>query len=323
MATWLRALIAFGCIGLGAANAQENYPSKPIRIIVSNAPGGVTDTIARTVGQRLTEAWGQQVVVENKPGANTQIAAELVARSAPDGYTLLLTPDVTFTINPSLYSKLTYDPMKDFAPVSGLVSTTHGLFAHMSLPAQGVRELIALAKAKPGEINYATVGIGSAPHLNMEMFQAAAGVKLTAVQYRGSTPALTDLAAGHVPLMFVNIGTAQGAWQAGKVKLLAVGAVQRLKQFPDVPTVAESGLAGFEARSWFGLFAPGGTPRDIVAKLNAEIQKILADPAFRERVLLPNTLEAIAGSPDDYTAMIRADAAKWAKVIGDAKLKVD
>jgi tripartite-type tricarboxylate transporter receptor subunit TctC len=324
MTVWLRLLLILCWLAPGGATAEEAaFPSKPIRIIVSNAPGGVTDTLARTIGQRLSETWGQQVVVENKPGANTQIAAELVARSAPDGHTLLLTPEVTFVINPSLYSKLAYDPVKDFVPISGLVSVNHTLVAHPSLPAQTIGELIALAKAKPGELNYATLGPGSAAHLNMEMFQGITGVKLTPVHYRGSTPALTDVIAGHVPMMFVNIGNAMSAWKAGNVKALAVASAKRLAQFPDLPTVAEGGVSGFAAGAWFGLFAPAGTPRNVIMRINAEVQKILADPEYRAKVLLPHVLEPIAGSPDEYAASIKADAAKWAKVIRDANLKAD
>jgi tripartite-type tricarboxylate transporter receptor subunit TctC len=318
------AWIALGWLACGAATAQDiGYPTKPIRFIVSNAPGGVTDTMARSIGQRLTETWGQQVVVENKPGANTQIAAEFVARSAPDGYTLLLTPEVTFVINPSLYKKLSYDPVKDFVPVSGLVSVNHALVVHPSLPVGSVGELIALAKSKPGEINYATLGPGSAAHLNMEMFMSATATKLTAVHYRGSTPALTDVTAGHVPVMFVNIGSVAGQWQAGKLKVLAIASAQRLAQFPDLATVAESGVPGYAAGSWFGLFAPGGTPRAVVEKLNAEVQRTLGETQFRDKVLIPNALTPIVSTPDQYAEQIAADAQKWARVIRDAGLKVE
>jgi tripartite-type tricarboxylate transporter receptor subunit TctC len=324
MTTWLRVLAAIGGLGFGMAAAQDSaYPSKPIRVIVSNAAGGVTDTLARTIGQRLTEIWGQQVVVENKPGANTQIAAEYVAKSAPDGHTLLMTPEVTFVINPNLYAKLPYDAVKDFIPVTGLVSVNHALVAHPSLPAQSVGELIALAKARPGELNYATLGPGSAAHLNMEMFQSMAGVKLTPVHYRGATPALTDVVGGHVPMMFVNIGSALSAWKGGKVKVLAIASAKRLGQFPELPTVAESGVPGFAAGSWFGLFAPAGTPREVVLRINAEVRRIMADPDYREKVLVPNTLEPITSSPEDYAASIRADTEKWGKVIHDAKLKIE
>jgi tripartite-type tricarboxylate transporter receptor subunit TctC len=311
------------CAGLSAAAAQEpNYPSKPIRIVVSSAPGGMTDTLARTLGQRLAASWGQHVVVENKPGANNQIGTEYVAKSAGDGYTLLLTPEVTFVVNPHLYAKLSYDPDKDFAPITGLASVNHALVVHPSLGVQSVQELIALAKSKPGELNYATLGIGSAAHLNMEMFQSMTSVKLTPVHYRGATPALTDVVAGHVPMMFINIGSAASAWKAGHVKILAIASPQRLALFPEVPTIAESGVPGFEAQSWFGLFAPSATPRDVVVKLNAEVQRILSDPEYREKVLAPNTLEPIPSTPEAYAALIKNDVQKWGRVIDAAKLKI-
>jgi len=324
MAPWLHTLTALGCLGLTPAIAQDQaYPSRPIRIVVSAAPGGATDILARTIGQRLAIAWNQQVIVENKPGANTQLAAEFVAHAPPDGHTLMVTAEVTFVVNPHLYSKLLYDPVRDFVPVSGLATVNHTLVAHPSLPAQNIRELIALAKAKPGELNYATLGIGSAAHLNMEMFQRMAGVKLTAVHYRGATPALIDVIAGHVPMMFVNLGNAMAAWKDGKVKALAVASPQRLARFPELPTVAESGVPGFSAGSWFGLFAPGGTPGAVVTRINAEVQRILADPDYREKILAPNVLEPVAGSPAQYTEMIRTDARKWGEVIRAAGIKVE
>jgi tripartite-type tricarboxylate transporter receptor subunit TctC len=311
------------CVAPNAAAAQEqNYPSKPIRIVVSSAPGGMTDTLARTLGQRLSASWGQHVVVENKPGANNQIGTEYVAKTPGDGYTLLLTPEVTFVVNPHLYAKLSYDPDKDFAPITGLASVNHALVVHPSLGVQTVQELIALAKAKPGELNYATLGIGSAAHLNMELFQSMTGVKLTSVHYRGATPALTDVVAGHVPMMFINIGSAASAWKAGHVKILAIASPKRLALFPEVPTVAESGVPGFEAQSWFGLFAPSATPRDVIIKINVEVQRILNDPEYREKVLAPNTLEPIPSTPEAYAALIRNDVQKWGRVIDAAGLKI-
>ena len=320
----LTALIATGCICLAAAeSAAQTYPSRPIHIVVSSSPGGVTDLLGRSLAARLGQAWDQQVVVENKPGANNQIGAEFVARSASDGHTLLVTPETTFVVNPSLYPKLPYDAEKDFVPVAGLAFVQQALVVHPSLAVSNVAELIALAKAKPGTINFASAGVGAGSHLNMELFQLLAGVKFVAVHYRSATPALTDVIAGHVPMMFINIGSALEPWRAGRVKLLAIGSAKRLPEFPDLPTVAESGVPGFEARSWFGLFAPSGTPRDVVAKLHGEVQRIFADPDYRRKVLQPNALQPIADSPDDYAALIKADAAKWGNVIRAANIKVD
>src|SRR6266487_3527558 len=265
MRTWLMAAVASVLLPAAAAGQEAGYPTRPVTIIVPAAPGGVTDALARTLAQRFTDAWGQQAIVENKPGANNQIAAEYVTKAAPDGYTLLIGPEVTFVVNPSLYAKLPYDTVKGFTPISGLVTINHALIVNPALPVQSVKDLIALAKQKPGEINYGTFGVGSSGHLNMELFQALSGAKFQAVHYKGATPALTDVVAGHIQMMFISVGSAVPQWKAGKVKLLAVGAKKRMPLLPEAPTVAESGLAGFEAVSWFGLFAPAGTPADVVA----------------------------------------------------------
>src|SRR5215468_4960011 len=307
-----------------AAAAQEaSYPTKPVTIIVPAAPGGVTDALARTLAQRFTEAWGQQVIVENKPGANNQIAAEYVTKSAPDGYTLLIGPEVTFVVNPSLYPKLPYDPVKGFTPISGLVTINHALIVNPALPVRNVKELIALAKQKPGKITYGTFGIGSSGHLNMELFQALAGVKFQDVPYKGATPALNDVVAGHVQMMFISVGSAVPQWKAGKVKFLAVGAAKRMALLPEIPTVAESGLPGYEAISWFGLFGPPGMPASIVAKINAEVRKTFADPEIKQSFLEKQYFESIAGSPEQLTSYIKSDEPKWRKVIKDAKVQAE
>jgi tripartite-type tricarboxylate transporter receptor subunit TctC len=236
MRTWLMAAVASVLLPAAAAGQDASYPTKPVTIIVPAAPGGVTDALARTLAQRFTDAWGQQVIVENKPGANNQIAAEYVTKAAPDGYTLLIGPETTFVVNPSLYPKLPYDPVKGFTPISGLVTINHALIVNPALPVQNVKELIALAKQKPGELNYGTFGIGSSGHLNMELFQALSGAKFQAVHYKGATPALTDVMAGHIQLMFISVGSAVPQWKADKVKLLAVGAAKRMALLPEVPT---------------------------------------------------------------------------------------
>ena len=320
----LRLLIVLGCLGLATATAQETiYPSKPIHIVVPAAPGGVTDILARALGQRLTETWHQQIVVENRAGANNIIAAEYVAKSVPDGYTLLLSSEGTFVTNPSVYTKLPYDPVRDFEPVTALARINHALIVGPSLPVKDLRELIELAKGKPEELSYGSFGAGSSGHLNMEMLQSMAGVKFVHLPYKGAAPALTDVAAGHVTMMFVSVGSAVPQWKAGKVKILAVGSLKRLPQLPEVPTVAESGLPGYEATSWFGLFVTGGTPREIVAKLNAETQHVFNDPAFREKILAPQLFEPITSSPEQFAEFIRTEAQKWGKVARDAKLRVD
>ena len=322
MTPCLRILAALILLAVPAAAATADYPVRQVHIVVPQSPGGVTDVIARALAQRLGEAWGQPVVVENKAGANYQIGALAVAKAEPDGYTLLVMSEA-FAINPLLTGKPPYDPDKDFAPITGLISINHALVAHPSLPANSVQELIALAKAKPGEINYGTYGVGSTGHLNMEMFQGAAGVKLTPVHYKGAAPALTDVIAGHIPLMFISVSSVVEGWRAGKLKLLAVGSARRLPQLPEVPTVAESGLPGFRAVTWFGLFATGGTPPDVVARINADFERIVADPAFRERFLAPQMFEPMVSSPEQFAAFLKAESQKWRKVIGDAKVSVE
>jgi tripartite-type tricarboxylate transporter receptor subunit TctC len=315
--------ITLAWIAMCAAPARaETYPSKPVTIVVTLAAGGAADVIARAVAQRLTEEWGQPVIVENKGGANNQVGTTAVMRAAPDGYTLLLTPEHTFTVNPYLYRKLSYDPVKDFIPITGLVAISQALVANPSQPMRTIGDLIALAKAKPGELNYGSLGVGSGPHLSMELLQSMAGVKLIPVQYKGAAPALTDAIAGHIPMMFVSTGLIVQPWKAGQLQVLGAGSSRRLPQLPDLPTIAES-LPGFTATVWFGLFAPSGTPREIVVKINSTAQRILADPGFRDRLLTPNFYEPISGTPEQFADDIRADAERWQKVIKDAKIAVE
>jgi tripartite-type tricarboxylate transporter receptor subunit TctC len=301
----------------------QSFPTKPVTIIVTSAPGGAADATARVLALHLGKAWNQQVVVENKPGGNTQIAADHVAKAAPDGHTLLLGPDVTFTVNPHLYRKLSYDPVKDFEPITGLTVLHQALVTHPSLAANSVAELIAIAKAKPAALNYGTFGLGSAGHLNMEAFQALGGVKLTAVHYRGAAPAMTDVIAGHIQFMFVSFGSAVQSWKAGQLKMLAIGSPKRLSDYPDLPTVAEGGLPGFEAKSWFGLFATGGTPAPIVAKINADVRKIVDSPDFATTFLSKQMMQSITSTPEAYAELIRTDSRLWAKVIAAANLKIE
>jgi tripartite-type tricarboxylate transporter receptor subunit TctC len=305
-----------------AQSPAQSYPSRPITFVVPAAPGGVTDLIARAIGQRFTENLGQPVIVEDKPGANNQIAAEIVARAPNDGYTLLISPEATFVINPYLYAKLPYDPDKDFVPVSGLIMIHHSLITHPSVPAKNVADLIALAKKQPGALNYGTYGLGSTGHLNMEMFQDRAGVKLTPVHYKGAAPAMADVIGGQIQMMFISAGSAVQPAKTGQVNMLAFGGLQRLPGLPDLPTIAESGLPGFEALSWFAMWAPAGTPSAIVDKLNAQAQAILADASFRAKVIDPQFFEPIIGSPAQFSDFIKKDAQKWQRVVRDAGIKV-
>jgi tripartite-type tricarboxylate transporter receptor subunit TctC len=321
----LGALVLLACLPDPAAAQAQSYPTRTITLTVTAAAGGVTDVVARALGQRLAEAWGQQVVIENKGGAAHVVGAQSVAKAAPDGYSLLVAEAGTFTINPTLYGKgkLPYDEEKDFTPITGIVRINQALLGHPSLPANNVRELIALAKKKPGELTYGTAGIGSAPHMNMVLFESMAGVKLQAVHYRGAAPALTDVIAGHVNLMSVSVSLALPPFRASQIKIFGIGSSKRLAPAADIPTVAESGLPGYEASTWFGLFATAGTPRDIVDKINAEVVKLLADPQFREKFLAPQMFEPMASSPEAFADYIKAQTNKWAKVIREQKLSID
>ena len=311
---------------VGAASAQaQSYPTRTITLTVTAAAGGVTDVVARALGQRLAEAWGQQVVIENKGGAAHVVGAQSVAKATPDGYSLLVAEAGTFTINPTLYGKgkLPYDEEQDFLPITGIVRINQALIGHPSLPATNVRELIALTKKKPGELTYGTAGIGSAPHMNMVLFESMVGVKLQPVHYRGAAPALTDVMAGHVNLMSVSVSLALPPSRAGQVKIFGIGSSKRLPAAAEIPTVAESGLPGYEASTWFGLFAPAGTPREIVEKINVEVATILADPQFREKFLAPQMFEPMASTPEAFADYIGAQRRKWAELIRAQKLSIE
>ena len=322
MSKWLGVLALLPLL-CGAAAAQI-YPARPVTMIVAAAAGGVTDIVGRALGQELGKAWGQAVVIENRGGAANILGTEAVAKAAPDGYTLLVVEAGAFTINPTLYkNKLPYDPEKDFAPITGLVRINQAVLANKSLPVKTAGELIALAKSKPGQLTYGTAAIGTAPHMNMALFASMAGVNLVPVHYRGAAPALNDLIGDHINLMVVSVSLALPSVRAGQVKLLGIGSEKRLPQLPDMPTIAESGLPGYEAGTWFGLFAPAGTPPDIVTKIDAQVQRIFADPTFRARFLEPQMYESIAGPPEKFADYIKAEQAKWAKVIHEANIKVE
>jgi tripartite-type tricarboxylate transporter receptor subunit TctC len=321
---WLRAALAIACLAVTAAAPAfaQTYPAKPITIIVPASPGGVTDMLGRMLAQHLTADWGAETVVENKPGANNQVAAEYVAHQPGDGYTLFIGPETTFIVNPTLYDHLPYDPVKDFTPISGLVSINHALILNPAVPADNVKELIALAQAKPGQLNYGTYGVGSSGHLNMEMFKTVTGVNIVAVHYKGATPALQDVVAGHIQLMFVSVGSALPQAKAGTVKLIAVGAPKRMALLPDIPAVAET-VPGYTAVSWFALFGPAGMPPDIVAKINAEVRKIFSDPNVQKTFLDAQYFDSIAGSPEELSARIRTEEPKWHKLLEEAHIKLE
>jgi tripartite-type tricarboxylate transporter receptor subunit TctC len=300
----------------------QSFPARPIRIVIPLPPGGVTDGMARFIAQKMQETWGQPVVPENRPGASHFIAAEHVARSAPDGHTMLFANHATLAMNPGLFEKLPYDPLKDFTAVSLVVTSQNLLVAHPSVPARDLRELIALAKANPGKLNYGSQGQGSSGHIGIAMIAHQAGLSLVHVPYKGPAPATQDLIGGQVQLLF-DTGFSQLAnIRAGKLKVLAVSTLERHPLLADVPTVAEQGLAGYEVIPWFGLVAPAGTPRDIVAKLNAEVVRILQDEAQRKR-LADLALNVVASTPEAFQKHINDEHAKWTKLIRELGIRAD
>ncbi|MBI3936283.1 MAG: tripartite tricarboxylate transporter substrate binding protein [Betaproteobacteria bacterium] len=325
MAALVHAMIALLAATLGsmlpAASAAQPYPGKTIRYIVPFVPGGATDTLARVIAQKLNAAWGVSVVVENRPGAGGNLGTELVARSAPDGHTLLMAIN-SHAVNASLYSKLNYDPIKDFAPVSLVATSPNVVVVHPSLPAKTVKELIAFARTRPGELTYGTAGPGSGAHLAGELFKSMARVDLIHVPYKGAGQVVIDLIGGQVSMSFIALPVVYPHVRAGKLRVLAVTSATRSPLVPDLPTVAESGLPGFEVVSWFGTLAPAGTSRDIVTKLNSEISKILQMPDVKEK-MGGLGLELRGGTPEQFGRFIKSDWALWDKVIKSVGIRLD
>jgi tripartite-type tricarboxylate transporter receptor subunit TctC len=314
----LAILLAAGLCSQQTAVAQ--YPTRPVHVVVPYPAGGAVDAFARVLSQQLSDVWGQQVVVDNRPGASTIIGAEQVAKSPPDGYTLLLTAELTLVTVPHLYEKIPYDPLRDFAPIIALVSATQALVANPSLSVKTVKDLVALAKAKPGQLTYGSFGNGSTGHLNMEVLQAMTGARFNHIPYNGAGPALNDVIGGHINLMLAALSIVKGYVQAGKLKIIGVGSDHRSREFPDVPTISESGVPGYEAKSWFGLVAPAGTPPDIIKKINQDVTNVISDRAFAEKYLVAQGLEPILGTPEQFAAFIRAETVKWGKVVRDANI---
>jgi tripartite-type tricarboxylate transporter receptor subunit TctC len=319
-----RVVLVLYAVTLGAfptlASAQT-YPQKPIRFILPFPPGGGTDTLGRIVGQKLGESLGQQVVIDNRPGAGANIGAELAAKSPPDGYTIFM-GNVAHTINASLYSKLNYDLVKDFAPVTMLGLTANIVVVHPSVPAKSLKELIALAKARPGELNYASSGSGSSSHLAGELFKNMAHINMTHIPYKGGGPAVVNLISGEASVGFATMPSALPHVKAGKLRALAVTTSQRSQAAPDLPTVAEAGVPGYEASTWYCLLLPAGTPHDIVARLNAEMVKVLRHADVKNR-LTGLGYEITTTTPEQLAAHIRSEIAKWGKVVKATGIHVD
>ena len=303
-------------IGTTKRGIAQGYPDKPIRLVCPSAPGGTTDYVARLVGQKLTEAWSKQVVVDDRPGAGGIIGTEMVARSAPDGYTLLLGSITTHAVNPALHPKLPFDPVKDFQPVSLVVSSPQLLAVHPSVPVKTVKDLIALAKANPGKLNYGSAGAGNSSHLVVELFKSITGINVTHVPYKGSGPATTAMVGGEVQMIITGVVALYPHVKSGRLRAIAVTSANRAAALPEVPTIAESGVPGFDVSSWFGVFLPARSPQPIVAKLNAEIRKMVQVPDVRQR-LIDQGADPASNTPEQFAGFVKAEMLRWGKVVRD------
>ena len=320
------AVLACALSASGAANAQQNgnqsYPTKPIRFVIPFPPGGPADIFGRTIGQHLSDRWHQQVVIDNRSGAGGIVGSEIVAKAPPDAYTLLMGFVGTHAINPSLYKSLPYDNVKDYEPVGLIATATIVLVTHPTVQAKSVKELIALAKAKPGDLTFGSPGNGTPQHLAGELFNTMAQVKTTHIPYKGAVPALQDLLGGRIAFIFSSMPPAIPHMKTGKINALAVTSLKRSPATPEIPTVAESGLPGYEVINWYGILAPAGTPKDLVVKLNTEITRIMNLPEVKERLVVLGA-DIRTSSPQEFATFMRSETAKWAKVVKFSGAKVD
>jgi tripartite-type tricarboxylate transporter receptor subunit TctC len=323
MRRWLSALATILCLAASTVASAETWPTKSITIVVTAAAGGVTDAVARAIGQRLSQQWKQDVLIENKGGGGHVLGTLAVTQAKPDGYTLLLAEAGAYVINPLIFPKerVPYDADKDLIPITNTVRIFHALLASQKLPVSTMGELIALAKSRPGTITYGTAGIGSGPHMNMALLENIAEIKMVPVHYRGATPALNDVSGGHTDSMLISVSSGLAPKQAGKVKMLAIGSPKRLPSLPDIPAAVET-VPGFTAGTWFGLAAPANTPRDIVMKINTAVRAVLDDPEFRKSFLEPRLYEPMGSSPEDFVKFLKDERAQWAKVIKEQNLKI-
>jgi len=322
IAALTKALVALLLLGAAAGASAQAFPNKPIRLIVPFPPGGAVDFYARVVQPPLSELLGQQIVIENKVGASGMVGAEAVAKSAPDGYTLLLGNIASLAINVGIYPKMPYDPLKDFTPVIRTVDVNYVLVVHPSLPVKTVAELVAYAKANPGKLSYGSAGSGSLPHLGTELFKAQTGTDMVHIPYKGGGPMVTDLLGGNVQLVIADQANLMPHVQSGKLRALAVATPRRSPNAPDLPTIAESGLAGFDATAWQGLVGPAGLPPDVVKRLNDAFNQVMAMPAVREK-LVGGGLEPVGGTPEQFRAFIASEIAKWTKISKDVGAKAE
>jgi tripartite-type tricarboxylate transporter receptor subunit TctC len=324
-------LAALLCLAAFAAPAAERaakdpaagYPSRPIRIIITVVPGGGADVTSRAIAAKLTEAWGQQAIVDNRPGGNGVVGMDIAKHSSPDGHTLVLGTIGPVAVNPSLYSRLPYDPVKDYEAITRAVSALNVLVVHPSVPAKSVKELIAHAKANPGKLTYGSSGVGFADHLAGELFSSLAGVKMNHVPYKGGAPAMLDLVGGNIQLIFATVSTALGSMKANRIRPLAVTFAKRVPQFAELPTVAEAGVPGFTVDNWYGVLAPRGTPKPIVAKLHGQINAILDMPDVKERLAGLGIFPFTTPTPEAFRDYIRSEIAKYGKVVKESGIRVD
>jgi tripartite-type tricarboxylate transporter receptor subunit TctC len=315
---WAKALVV-AFLFLGNANAQTDYPIRPVKVIVPSPPGGGTDILARVLAQHLSKALGQPFFVENKAGAGNMIGIEFVAHAAADGYTVLVVPS-TLALNSVLYKKVPYDPVRDFAPVTLAATAPNVLVVNPALPAKSLAEFIALAKAKPGALSYGTPGIGTSPHLSMELLKSMAGIDLQHVPYRGTAAAVTDVIGGQIAVTFANALTAKPQVDAGRVRALAVSGPKRIEALPAVPPVAEAGVPGYEAMQWYGVVVPAGTPAPVIARLNAEAVKALQSDEMKEKLALDGA-QPVGSTPATFAALIRSELEKWRRVARAARIE--
>jgi tripartite-type tricarboxylate transporter receptor subunit TctC len=316
-------LLAVSALALATSTVYaQSYPSKSIRLISPFAPGGGADITCRAIAQKLSAAFGQQVIVDNRGGAGGLVGVELAAKSPPDGYTIVLGTIGNIAVAPSMYSKMPYDPQKDLAPIGQTANTLNVLVVHPSLPAKTVKEFIAVAKKNPGQLLFGSSGAGAADHLAGELFNIMAGVKMVHIPYKGGAPAMLDLVAGQVQLVFSTVATALGSIQANRIRPIAMAGNQRYEKLPEIPTISEAGLKGFEANNWYGFFAPAGTPREVIARLHTETAKALAMPDVKTR-LIDAGIIATPSTPEAFAGYIRSETQKWAKVVKAANIKPD
>jgi tripartite-type tricarboxylate transporter receptor subunit TctC len=315
-------VLALATTAAATSSHAQTWPAKPVRIIVGLSPGGTTDVFTRTLAQRLTEAWGQSVIVENRPGASGMIGGEAVAKAAPDGYTLLVSPQTSLAVAPALYGKAPYDTLKDFAPVSLLGSTPLVMIVHPSFPAKSFAEFVALAKKPGAQLTFGSGGLGSSPHMTGELIGAQLGIKMTHVPYKGENPAIADTIGGQIPIMFGNLPVALPHVQSGKVRALATTTAKRSPLAPEIPTMSEGGIKDFEMATWYGMLAPAGTPPELVAKIQSDAARVLTDPATRER-LTKMGVDLVLNTPAEFRAYLQSEIARYTSIIKANGLKAE